>query len=211
MITRTDIINYLIRKRGYRSYLEIGLDDPEQNFTKIQCVHKESVDPYELSSRYCTAWTEKDLNRFLQYLTYRMTSDEFFAHYPDKKYDIIFIDGLHLEEQADRDIRNALMHLNEGGVVVIHDCLPDSEASQSEEYPEGSWVGTVWKSVVKYTQYTHCDIKVIETDWGVGVIEYTDNFDFRIPEKLELNYEEFNKRRYGYLHIYTDNLQIVFD
>lgn len=33
MITRTDIINYLIWKRGYRSYLEIGLDDPELNFT----------------------------------------------------------------------------------------------------------------------------------------------------------------------------------
>ena len=121
-----------------------------------------------------------------------------------KKYDIIFIDGLHLEEQADRDIRNALMHLNEGGVVVVHYCLPDSEASQSEEHPEGSWVGTVWKSVIKYTQYTHCDIKVIETDWGVGVIEYTDNFDFQIPEKLNLNYEEFYKKGmdiYGFIPI----------
>ena len=210
MVTRTDLINYLIGKRNYRSYLEIGLDDPEGNFTKIRCESKESVDPYELSCRFCTAWTQEDLNRFLPFLTYRMTSDEFFVRYPDKKYDVIFIDGLHLEEQADRDIRNALMHLNQGGAVVIHDCLPDSEASQSEEHPDGSWVGTVWKSVVKYTRYTHCDIKVIETDWGVGVIEYTDNFDFRIPEKLDLGYEEFSKKRYGYLHVYTDNLYMVF-
>ena len=43
MITRTDIINYLIWKQGYRSYLEIGLDDPEPNFTKIRCELKESV------------------------------------------------------------------------------------------------------------------------------------------------------------------------
>ena len=40
MITRTDIINYLIWKRGYRSYLEIGLDDPELNFTRVQCEKK---------------------------------------------------------------------------------------------------------------------------------------------------------------------------
>ena len=49
----------------------------------------------------------------------------------------------YLEAQADRDIRNSLMHLNEGGVVVIHDCLPDCEASQNEDHPDGSWVGTV--------------------------------------------------------------------
>ena len=210
MITRTDIINYLIWKRGYRSYLEIGLDDPELNFTRVQCEKKESVDPYDPSSNFCAAWTQADLNRFLPYLTYRMTSDDFFAAYPAKKYDVIFIDGLHLESQADRDIRNSLMHLSAGGVVVVHDCLPDSEASQSEDHPGGSWVGTVWKSMVKYTKYTHCDVKVLETDWGVGVIEYTDNLDFQIPEKLDLTYEEFNKKKYGFLRIYTGKLHMVF-
>ena len=89
MITRTDIINYLIWKQGYRSYLEIGLDDLEPNFTKIRCELKESVDPYDPSSNFCAAWTQEDLNRFLPYLTYRMTSDDFFAAYPDKKYDIV--------------------------------------------------------------------------------------------------------------------------
>lgn len=138
MITRTDIINYLIWKQGYRSYLEIGLDDPEPNFTKIRCELKESVDPYDPSSNFCAAWTQEDLNRFLPYLTYRMTSDDFFAAYPDKS-----TISYYLEAQADRDIRNSLMHLNEGGVVVIHDCLPDCEASQNEDHPDGSWVGTV--------------------------------------------------------------------
>ena len=108
MITRTDIINYLIWKQGYRSYLEIGLDDPEPNFTKIRCELKESVDPYDPS-----------LIRIKSTISY------------------------YLEAQADRDIRNSLMHLNEGGVVVIHDCLPDCEASQNEDHPDGSWVGTV--------------------------------------------------------------------
>lgn len=60
MITRTDIINYLIWKQGYRSYLEIGLDDPEPNFTKIRCELKESVDPYDPSSNF---WCGMDAGR----------------------------------------------------------------------------------------------------------------------------------------------------
>lgn len=65
--------------------------------------------------------------------------------------------------------------------------------------------------MVKYTRHTHCDVKVIETDWGVGLIEYTDNLDFQIPEKLDIEYDVCSKKRYGFLHIYTDNLHMVFN
>jgi len=34
-MNRTDIINYLIEKNNYTSYLEIGLDNPDNNFKKI--------------------------------------------------------------------------------------------------------------------------------------------------------------------------------
>ena len=87
-----------------------------------------------------------------------MTSDQFFEVYPQKKYDVIFIDGLHLENQVDRDIFNALKHLNPGGVVIVHDCLPTTPQSQSEENPTGDWVGTVWRSIVKYTLYSYSNI-----------------------------------------------------
>ena len=48
--------------------------------------------------------------------------------------------------------------------------------------------------MVKYTRHTHCDVKVIETDWGVGLIEYTDNLDFQIPEKLDIEYDVCSKK-----------------
>ena len=55
--------------------------------------------------------------------------------------------------------------------------------------------------MVKYTRHTHCDVKVIETDWGVGLIEYTDNLDFQIPEKLDIEYDVCSKKRIlTYLH-----------
>ena len=94
--------------------------------------------------------------------------------FPDKRYDLIFIDGLHLEHQSDKDIVNALRHLNPGGAVVVHDCLPPDEPSQSEIDPAGSWSGTVWRSVIKCSLQTKLDITIVDTDWGVGIIEYTD-------------------------------------
>ena len=203
MVTRLDIINYLIKARHYTSYLEIGMDNPAVNFQKVKCAVKESVDPYDPNSRYCTDWTQEKLKEYLPFLTYRMTSDQFFEVYPQKKYDVIFIDGLHLENQVDRDIFNALKHLNPGGVVIVHDCLPTTPQSQSEENPTGDWVGTVWRSIVKYTLYTPCNVKVIDTDWGVGIIEYTDDTDFVVPERLDMDYAHFLFHRDEFMHIYN--------
>lgn len=128
MVTRLDIINYLIKARRYTSYLEIGMDNPAVHFQKVRCAEKESVDPYDLDSRYCTDWTQEKLKEYLPFLTYRMTSDQFFSAYPQKKYDVIFIDGLHLENQVDRDISNALKHLNPGGSGHCTRLSPDNSA-----------------------------------------------------------------------------------
>lgn len=78
MAIRLDIINYLIKARRYTSYLEIGMDNPAVHFQKVRCAEKESVDPYDLDSRYCTDWTQEKLKEYLPFLTYRMTSDQFF-------------------------------------------------------------------------------------------------------------------------------------
>ena len=71
---RWDLIKYLIDKNGYSDYLEIGCDQ-DQLFSKIEIKNKIGVDPVSGG-------------------TIRKTSDEFFKE-NDKKFDIIFIDGLH--------------------------------------------------------------------------------------------------------------------
>ena len=62
---------------------------------------------------------------------YIQESDDYFSSL-DKtiKYDLIFIDGLHLEHQVDKDINNSLNHLSENGVIIIHDCNPITERRQ---------------------------------------------------------------------------------
>jgi hypothetical protein len=151
---RTDIINHLIKKNNYNRYLEIGVRDPESNLNLIDIEHKDGVDP----AGRCN---------------FPITSDEFFEQLSkDVTYDIIFIDGLHLDYQVEKDISNSLNHLSEGGTIVMHDCSPIKEEHQVEEYIVGTtWNGTTWKAYVKFRMTDeNLNMCVVDTDHGVGVI-----------------------------------------
>ena len=73
---KIEIINKLISEKGYMSYLEIGVGKKRVCFKQIVCFQKASVDPDAKA-------------------TFKMTSDAFFEANKEK-FDIIFIDGLHL-------------------------------------------------------------------------------------------------------------------
>jgi hypothetical protein len=45
-LNRWDVINILIRKNDYKSYLEVGTQNPNSNFNKIEAEHKVSIDPF---------------------------------------------------------------------------------------------------------------------------------------------------------------------
>jgi len=163
MNARYDIINHLIRKNDYKSYLEIGFARPyDSNFMRIDCIHKIGVDKHRVfdpDSEYVPLANCYDCT----------TSDDYFAAHDDM-FDIIFIDGDHTMEQVDKDLENSLNRLNPGGSIVMHDCLPPNER-QSE--PDGN--GTVWKSVAKVRMSRDdLEIYVVDTDHGCGVVQKSD-------------------------------------
>lgn len=170
---RYDIIRHLIEKRGYKSYLEIGVLGNETYNSLPTLDVKHSVDPNGQA-------------------VFNMTSDEFFKSYCHRTYDIIFIDGLHLSEQVTKDIENSLTHLNEGGIIVCHDCLPSAEYEQLREGISGKpWTGDVWKAFANLkAERTDLVMSVIDTDYGCGIIERLDdvrprsNFDARLLSSL---------------------------
>lgn len=172
---RTDIINTLIKVNNYKTYLEIGLADPDTNYNLIECECKECVDPYILEDHKYFDLT--DVNRIQNIidtvLTYRMTSDEFFSQ-NKKTYDLIFIDGLHTKEQVSRDIINALKVLNKGGKIVVHDCLPPNESCQIVPRIQDCWTGDVWKAIPELKKQ-NIVFNVVDTDFGCGIIEYYEN------------------------------------
>lgn len=167
-MTRTELINHFIQSNCYKSYLEIGVDDPDNNFNKVICESKTGVDPYSDKLRIATHWN-KD-SSYLNEVSHRVTSDEFFES-NNQKFDIIFIDGLHTEEQCTKDIINALEALTEGGMILVHDCLPPTEECQQRTCLLGWW-GTSWKSFASLRMNNqNLTMYTVDTDCGIGVIQ----------------------------------------
>ncbi len=175
LVNRTTIIQLLINKFNYRTYLEIGVARG-LNFFQIQAPLKIGVDPkFVISGKIQNTENE----RF-----YQMTSDEFFANPPEilieKGIDLAFIDGLHTYEQSLRDVENCLKYLNPDGIIVMHDCLPSSEAEalpsleKAMKHPEfkGAWTGDVYKTILHVRTFRpDLFVFVINTDHGVGIIK----------------------------------------
>jgi hypothetical protein len=170
---RTDVINALITKYGYTSYLEVGTQDPASNFEKINAEYKVSIDPFPRGI-----------------VTFTGTSDEYFESIAeDVKYDIIFIDGLHHSDQVLKDIKNSLNHLSENGSIVCHDCLPSNERMQERDDHGGEWTGDVWKAIAELRVETiELDIKVVDTDYGCGIIRKGTNIPYQTDDDYKSYY-----------------------
>ncbi len=156
---RTPIINHIIQKNNFNSYLEIGTHNGS-NFDKIIIKEKIGVDPKPL----------KEDPKII-----RISSDNFFKT-NNSKYDIIFIDGLHLEDQADRDLKNSINYINDNGIIIMHDCNPPSEFHQRQNYKINEkfppWNGTAWRSYVKLRMKNkNLSMCCVDCDWGVGIIK----------------------------------------
>lgn len=169
-MNRSEIINHIIHTKSFTKYLEIGVAYPQTCFDLVNCLEKDGVDP----------GVENPNNP----VKYPYTSDDFFAKLenrlldksPDFKWDIIFIDGLHLSYQVEKDIMNSLNHLSEDGIIVLHDCNPfmweDNYTRLIEDYWGQNWNGTVWKTIYKLKS-TRSDLNIctLDADEGIGLIK----------------------------------------
>ena len=171
---RWDIINTLISKYYCQSYLEIGVQDSNCNFDKINCEFKFAVDPSP--RKHCD---------------FIGTSDDFFDLFKEAKndpYDLIFIDGLHHCDQVMRDIKNSLDHLSLDGTIVLHDCLPTTEHMQLIPDHGGEWTGDVWKAFARWRSYSKVKMYTVDTDYGCGIIRN----GYQTPFMSELTSHEDN-------------------
>ena len=169
--SRIEIIQNIINREKYKSYLEIGCDNDE-NFSQVLIQNKIGIDP-------------------LKGGTLRMTSDEFFKN-NKKNFDIIFLDGLHTYEQTIKDIDNSLNFLNEKGVILIHDCLPKKIWNQIVPRVYGHWNGDVWKAIVQSRTYEYADTYTCIADHGLGII-----FKRKNKDPLKMKEKNFKNLRFS--------------
>ena len=170
---RIDLIQYIIEKKNYKNYLEIGCHNNEV-FDKIS-VEKIGVDPVSGGN-------------------YRGFSDDFFKE-NKINFDCIFIDGLHEYDQVKRDIVNSIKILNMNGMIILHDCLPTSISHQRVPRTRYSWNGDVWKAIVEARTWEHVDTYTILADQGLGIIKQKQNSD-----KLDLKNTSFKKLKFKFFY-----------
>jgi hypothetical protein len=203
---RTEIINFILSLFNRKtSYLEIGVRNPEDNFNHIKANKKYSVDP--------------GLEFIGNPVDFKLTSDDFFEKLNNNeilsreiKFDVIFIDGLHLAEQVDRDIKNAMCFIKEDGFIVLHDCNPPTEwhARTNHNYhftPAGMfWNGTTWKAFLKWRFNSNIQSCCINSDWGVGILSKSHKIGQSIePTNQFYEFSELIKNRKEYLNLLTFN------
>lgn len=181
-------MNALIKKYKYDSYLEIGVQFPENNFDKIIAKHKVCVDPSPPG-----------------YVTFNGTSDAYFDQLADHvKYGLIFIDGLHNDDQVLKDVDNSLLHLEEGGTIVCHDCLPTAEYQTTRENNDREWTGDVWKAIAKLrVERIDLNIKVVDTDWGCGIIRPGTGIPYQPNTQNYLTYPYYEREKIKMLNVIT--------
>ena len=188
-MTRTELINILIKKTNAKKYLEIGIASGE-NFQNIDCEYKIGVDPlFE-----CPA-------------THYMTSDEFFSLNTDT-FDVIFIDGMHLEEYLYRDITNSLTILNDGGYIICHDINPSEEYMQERapnyDDTRHEWTGDCWKAFVRLrSENPNLEMYTVDTDYGCGVICKSDEHPTLQINLNELTWENFENNKSEWINLIT--------
>ncbi len=189
---RYDILNHLARKYNLQRYIEIGQNDPTQNFDKVICRYKVSVDPDPKAGA-----------------TFQMTSDEFFKNrielmrgsvIADKNeiFHLIFSDGLHSWEQCQMDFCNAMEILSLDGWLAIHDTSPAEESlTHFPRDKKGSWNGSTYKFAAKL-KAIGCDVVTVAEDHGVTLVRKTD---LRPSGVCDISWDYFNANRKELLNL----------
>jgi hypothetical protein len=109
-------INRVARHTGAQSYLEIGVCRGA-TFNRVSINRKVGVDP---NFRFNVEDSRKEGAEL-----HLLTSDQYFTEVGgSKKFDIIFLDGLHQFHQTFRDFCNSLVCAHERTVWLIDDVFP---------------------------------------------------------------------------------------
>lgn len=177
-IYRSGVMKRLVSLYEQPRYLEVGVS-AGRTFFKVPAAHKVAVDPaFRFDVEQARA--EHPEAEFHQ-----VPSDEYFARIidPDARFDVIYLDGLHVHEQTLRDLMNALHHLQPQGVIVVDDTRPPTHLASlpdREEFAavrrylhtaDARWMGDIYKLVwFVETFMPHLSYRTIAENHGQTVI-----------------------------------------
>lgn len=134
-MTRHEFLTQLHDLLKPKKYLEVGVQYGKSLNLAIHSQLAIGIDPHPL----CQSHGNQQI--------FSVTSDDFFTYYmaPEDWFDLAFIDGSHLFEDALRDFINIEEHSHSRTVVVFDDVLPYTQEMSTRTMQPGHWTGDVWK------------------------------------------------------------------
>ncbi len=175
VLRKTDIVHTLSKLFGLKCYLELCTPGTGGKFVDIR---KDQL---------------KEVNR-LMYLSPFSFNDGMKIDFrsPDESIDgaleefqtsgavvdICLVDGWHTYSTASRDLGAMYNILQDGGILVVHDCLPPDRETAKPTSRRGVWCGVSYKAFLDFvlTEPT-ADYVTINSDYGCGLIVKNRTFE----------------------------------
>jgi hypothetical protein len=202
-VNRIDVVNAAVGALEAERYLEIGVAAGEC-FHSVVVPTRVAVDPQFTFRPSIGARIRTVLRARTGTLYFETTSDAFFARHARRlaPFDVVFVDGLHTDEQAHRDVVHALDSLRAEGVVLVHDCNPQTAAAAAPTLEQaaamaefdGEWNGEVYRAILRLRTRDDLRVSVLDCDQGIGIIRRGSN-----PLRLALTAVEIDALSYAQL------------
>lgn len=214
-MNRIEFINGVFERTDFQTYLEIGCEKG-LSFFPIKANQKIAVDPYPKIYIWnkLIAMVRESKNMRNKYFVEE--SDVFFRDERDflksiGHLDVVLVDGLHTFRAALSDVLNSLKHLNQNGIIIMHDCLPPHAAAAlpSESFPTaeevrnvegwtGEWCGDVWKTIpyLRKRYSGKLEVCVLNCDFGLGIVRPAAELSAEELAIDETLFDEIDKLEY---------------
>jgi hypothetical protein len=167
-MVKTEIINRLGAKHGFTRYLEIC--------TPTTGVRYGEVDrrQFTVCSRLMYRWCPEVSDGFkIDYPVLGEAIEPVIADLQARglRYDVILVDPWHGYEASLRDMHLALSVLSEGGVLVVHDCSPQSLDLAGPSFVGGCWCGMTYAALIDFVAgEPDLDVYTVDTDYGCAIL-----------------------------------------
>jgi Methyltransferase domain len=168
VFAKTDIVHFISERRHLTNYLELCTSTTGQYYSDIMRWR------FNTSRRLMYNCPENfDDGLSIDFKVASFDIDPSLAELKNipNKIDICLIDGFHTYECATRDLIFAFELIEDGGVLVVHDCLPPSQLFASPSWTKGDWAGVSYKAYLDFVlTRDDLDYFTVDADWGCGVI-----------------------------------------
>jgi glycosyltransferase involved in cell wall biosynthesis len=173
--TKVDLINRFAQLRGYRTYLEVCTPTTGGHFAEVDRLQ---FDPCHRLMYRCSDTYDDGLS-----IDFRSPHDDISncirqIRNQSVRYDVVLVDGHHEYETTIRDLNAVFELLTPSGLILIHDCLPETQEIASPTIVEGAWMGLCYKAFLDFA-LDRADLEycTLDCDQGCGIIRKKSHYE----------------------------------